>query len=235
MMAMPVLNVALYANLSSAVYHLQLNNHNTFNLHLNLCNHRINKLLPGRLATDAVTVWKLQRLIWRKYGTFIFYKINIAILYNCAIDILIYYSCLYIKHTPEVPTVSLPPLMFSINNGDTRTREDLNQFIQYVNDIPTSLSDKRARNNPMPFTINVYTQKPMTYKHPYTLFVFQITAQYTCTRYANRKYCVFYVNLKFAAMDYDWDTEELFNMSINWIKLNVNENFAECDYAFQYL
>ena len=48
MMAMPVLNVAPSADLSSAVNLSQLNNHNTFNSHVNLNRNRINNLLPGR-------------------------------------------------------------------------------------------------------------------------------------------------------------------------------------------
>ena len=56
MMAMPVLNVAPSANLTSAVNLSQLTNHNTFNSHVNLNRNRINNLLPRRLLTDAVTV-----------------------------------------------------------------------------------------------------------------------------------------------------------------------------------
>ena len=56
--------------------------------------------------------------------------------------------------------------------------------------------------NPIPFTIGVYSQEPITYKHPYTLVVFSITPSYTSSRYANRKYCLFYVNLTFASNDY---------------------------------
>ena len=69
--------------------------------------------------------------------------------------------------------------------------------------------------NPILFTTGVYSQEPITYKHPYTLFVPSITQQYTSSRYANRKYCLFYVNLTFASNDYALDSNELFNMSIN--------------------
>ena len=69
--------------------------------------------------------------------------------------------------------------------------------------------------NPMSFTTGVYNQEPITYKHPYTLFVPPITLQYTSSRYANRKYCLFYVNLTFASNDYVCDSDELFNMFIN--------------------
>ena len=72
-------------------------------------------------------------------------------------------------------------------------------------------------NNTMPFTTGVYSQGPITYKHLYTLFVPAITPQYSSLRYANRKYCLFYVNLTFASNDYVWDNDELFNMSINYI------------------
>ena len=115
MMALPVLNVAPYADLSSAINLSQLNNHNIFNSHLNLSSHRINNFLPGILASDAITVGHVQRLIGRKYGTLIFKRNNIAILHKCAIYRLIYPLCLYIKNTPKVPTVSLPSLM-SLNN-----------------------------------------------------------------------------------------------------------------------
>ena len=42
-------------------------------------------------------------------------------------------------------------------------------------------------NNPIPFTIGVYNQEPITYKHPYTFCVTPITLQYTSSRYANIK------------------------------------------------
>ena len=45
-MAVPVLNIAPSADFSSAVNLSQLNNHNTFNSHVNLSSHRINNLLP---------------------------------------------------------------------------------------------------------------------------------------------------------------------------------------------
>ena len=148
MMAMPVLNVAPSTDISSAVNLSQLNNHNTFNSHLNLNRNRINNLLPGRIATDPVTVGQVQRLIGRKYGTLIFNRNNIAILHKCAFDRLIYPLCLYIKNTPEVPTVSLPPLMSPTNDGDTTNKKDFKKPIQYMNDS--------FNNNPMPFTIGVY-------------------------------------------------------------------------------
>ena len=172
----------------------QLNNHNTLNSHVNLNKNRINNLLPGRLLTDAVTVGQVQRLIGRKYDTLIFNRNNIAILHKCAIDRLIYLLCLYNKNTPEVQTVSLPPLMPTNNDGDTTNRDKFNEPIPYMNDSPN--------NNPMPFTTGVYNQEPITYKHPYTLFVPSITPTYTSSRYANRKYCLFYVNLTFASNDY---------------------------------
>ena len=196
---MPVLIVAPSADLSSAVNLSQLNNNNTFNSHVNLNGNRINNLLPGRLATDAVTVRQAQRFIGRKYGTLIFNRNNITILHKCAIDSLIYPLCLYIKNTPEVATVSLPPLMSPTNDGDTTNRDEFNDPIQYVNDSPN--------NNPMPFTTGVYNQKPITYKHPYTLFVLPITPQYISSRYSNRKYCLFNVNLTFASNDYVWDSD----------------------------
>ena len=194
MMAMPVLNVAPSADLSSAVNLSQLNNHKTFNSHVNFISHRINNLLPGRLATDAVTIGQVQKLIGRKYGTLILNRNNIAILHKCAINRLIYPLCLYMKNTPEVPTILLTPLM-STNDGDKTNRKDLNEPIQYLNDSPD--------NNPIAFTTGVYNQEPITYKHPYTLFVPPITPQYTSLRYANRKYCLFYVNLTFASNYYD--------------------------------
>ena len=119
-----------------------------------------------------------------------------------------YPLCLYIKNTPEVPTISLVPLMSPVNNdGDTTNRENFNEFIQYMNDS--------SNHNPMPFTTGVYNQNPITYNHPYTLFVPPITKQYTSSKYANRKYCLFNVNLTLAFNDYVWDSDELFNISIN--------------------
>ena len=58
MMAMPILNVAPSADLSSAVNLSQLNNNNTFNSHVNLNRNRIITLLPGRLPSDAITIGK---------------------------------------------------------------------------------------------------------------------------------------------------------------------------------
>ena len=101
MMIMSILNVSPFADLSSAVNLSQLNNHNTFNSHVNLNRNRIHNLLPGRLTNDAVTVGQVQRLIRRKYGILIFNRNNIAILHKCATDRLIYSLCLYIKNTPE--------------------------------------------------------------------------------------------------------------------------------------
>ena len=92
------------------------------------------------------------------------------------------------------------------NDGETTNREDFNDPIQ-LNDSPN--------NNFIPFTTGVYNQEPISYKHPYTLFVPPITPQYTSSRYANRKYCLFYVNLTFASNYYAWDSDELFNMSID--------------------
>ena len=82
---MPILDVAPFADLRSAINLLQLTNQNTLNSHLNLNRNRMNNLLPGRLFTDAVTVGQLQRLIKRKFGTLIFNSNNIAILHKCAI------------------------------------------------------------------------------------------------------------------------------------------------------
>ena len=64
----------------------------------------------------------MQRSIARKFGTLNLNRNNIAILHKCAIERLIYPLCLYIKNTPEVPTVSLPPLMSTINDGDTTNK-----------------------------------------------------------------------------------------------------------------
>ena len=95
------------------------------------------------------------------------------------------------------------------NDGDTTNRDEFNEPIQYtrINDSPNT--------NPIPFTTGVYTQEPITYKHPYSLFVPSITQLYTSSRYATRKYCLFYVNLTFASNDYAWDGNELYNMYIN--------------------
>ena len=116
-----ILNVTLSAGLSSAVNISQLNNHNTFNTHVNLNINRINNLLLGRLPFDTITEGQVQRLIGRTYGTLIFNRNNIAILHKCAIDRLIYILCLYIKDTPEVATISLPPYMPPTNDRDTNT------------------------------------------------------------------------------------------------------------------
>ena len=82
---------------------------------------------------------------------------NISLLHKCATDKLINPICLYIKNTPDIPTVSLPPLMSHTNDGDTNNREDFNDPIQYMNDSPN--------NNPIPFNTGVYSQEPITYKH----------------------------------------------------------------------
>ena len=187
MMLMPVRNVAPSADHSSAVNLSHLNNHYNFNSHINLIRNRINNLLPGRLSSDAVNVGQVQRLIGRKYGTLIFNKNNIEILQKCATDRFIYPLCLYIKNTPELSTVSLPPLMPTNNDGDTTNSDEFNNPILYMNDS--------FNTNPIPFTTGVYYQEPIIYKHPYTLFVPSITPQYTSSRYANRKYCLFYLNL----------------------------------------
>ena len=81
--------------------------------------------------------------------------------------------------------------MPNTNDGDTNTRDEFNEPIQYMNDSPNM--------NQIPFTTGVYNQEPITYKHPYTLFVPSITPTYTSSRYANRKYCLFYGNLTFAS------------------------------------
>ena len=92
------------------------------------------------------------------------------------------------------------------NDGDTNNRVDFTDPIQ-LNDSPN--------NNPIPLTTGVNTQEPIIYKHPYTLFAPLITPSYTSSRYVNRKYCLYYVNLTFASNDYVWDSDELYNMSIN--------------------
>ena len=186
---LPVLNVAPSADLSSAVNLSQLNDHlthrlnslNTFNSHVNLNINRINNLLPGRLPSDAISVGQVPRLIGRKYGTLIFNRNNIAILHKCAIDRLIYPLFIYIKNTPEIATVLLPPLISPTNDRDTNSRKDVTDPIQ-LNDSP---------NNPIPFTTGVYNQEPITYKHPYTLFVPPITPSYTSSRYANKNIVYF--------------------------------------------
>ena len=109
------------------------------------------------------------------------------------------------------------------NDGDTTNRDEMNggldspfnEPIQYVNDSPTSLPDQRSNTNPIPFTTGVYSQEPITYKHPYILLVPSITPTYTSSRYTNRKYCLFYLNLTFASNDYAWNSDEFYNMSIN--------------------
>ena len=83
--------------------------------------------------------------------------------------------------------------MSPTNDAATSNRKDFTDVIQ-LNDSPNT--------NPIPFTTGVYNQEPITYKHPYTLFVSPITPQYTSSRYANRKYCLFYVNLTFEENDY---------------------------------
>ena len=97
----------------------------------------------------------MQRLIGRKYGTLIFNRNNIAILHKCATDRLIYPLCLYIKNTPKIATVLLPPLMSPTNTDrDTANRDDYNEPIQ-LNDSPN--------NNPISFSIGVYNQEHITY------------------------------------------------------------------------
>ena len=151
-----------------------------------------------------------------------FNRNKIAILHKSAIDRLIYPLCLQLQNTPElnarirdpVATISLPPFMSSTYGEDTNNREGFTAPIQ-LNNSTTLLSNQRFINNPIPFTTGVYNQEPITYKHLYTLFVPPITPSYTSSRYANRKYCLFYVNLTFASNDYAWDSDALFNMSIN--------------------
>ena len=92
--------------------------------------------------------------------------------------------------------------MLTNNDGDTTNRDEFNKPIQYMNDSPTSLSDKRSNTNPIPFTTGVYSQEPITYKHPYTLFVPSLTPQYRSSSYANKKYCLLYANLTLASDDY---------------------------------
>ena len=66
--------------------------------------------------------------------------------------------------------------MSPTNDEDTTNKEEFHDHIQYMNDSPN--------NNSIPFTTGVYNQEPITYKHPYTLFVPPITPQYTSSRYA---------------------------------------------------
>ena len=84
--------------------------------------------------------------------------------------------------------------MSPINDRTTINREDFNKPIQYVNDF--------TNNNPMRISNGVYNQKQITYKHSYTLFVPSMTPQYTSSRYANKQYCLFYVNHLFASNNY---------------------------------
>ena len=106
---------------------------------------------------------------------------------------LIYPLCLYIKITPEVPTIPLRPLMPTNNDKDTTHVDEFHEPIQYMNDSPN--------NNPMTFTTGVYNHKIISYKHPYTLFLPPITPHYTSSGFAHRKYCLFFVNLTFASID----------------------------------
>ena len=98
--------------------------------------------------------------------------------------------------------------MFPKNDGDNPTnnprRERFTEPIQNMNDS--------FNTNPIPFTTGVYSHDPITYKHSYTLFVPSISQQYTSSRYANRKYFLFFVNLTFAPNDYAWDSNELYNV-----------------------
>ena len=71
---MSVLNIKLFIYPKSAVNFYQLNNQNTFNLHVYLNRNRINYIQSERLLTDAVTFGQVQRFIGRKYNTLIFYK-----------------------------------------------------------------------------------------------------------------------------------------------------------------
>ena len=133
-------------------------------------------------------------------------RIYIAILDKSEIDRLIYPLCLYIKNTPDVATVLLPPLMPINHDGETTHRADYTDPIQ-LNNSPN--------NNPISFTTGVKNQDPITYKLPYTLFVFTISPLYISSRYATIKYCLFYVNLTFASNDYAWNRDGLFKMSID--------------------
>ena len=90
------------------------------------------------------------------------------------------------------------------NAGDTNNKEEFNDPIQYMNDSPNT--------NPIPFTTGVYNQEPVTYKHPYTLFLPSI---YTSSSYANKICCLFYIHLSFGLNDYTWEDDELNYMSIN--------------------
>ena len=87
---------------------------------------------------------------------------------------------------------------------NTPNKKEFNDPIQYINDSPNT--------NPISFTTRVYNQEPVTYKHLYTLFQPSI---YTSSRYANKKYCVYYTKLSFALNDYTWEDDELNKMSIN--------------------
>ena len=153
-MSMPGLNVALSAYLVNAVNLLKLNNHYTFDSHVNLNRNRINNLLLWKLTSDAITILQVHKLVGRKYGTLIFNRNNISILHKCAIYRLIYPICVYIKNTPEVPIVSWLPLMSPTNDENTTNKDDFNKSIQYLNYF--------SNNNPMTFTSCVNNQEFIT-------------------------------------------------------------------------
>ena len=96
------------------------------------------------------------------------------------------------------------------NDENTTNRDKFDLLIQYINDSPNSLLDQRSNTNPtdlrtfspFPLATSVYTQKPISYKHPYTLFVPSITPSYTSSKYEFRKYCLFSVNLTFVSNGY---------------------------------
>ena len=52
------------------------------------------------------------------------------------------------------------------NDGDTTNREKFNEPIEYMNDS--------SNNNCNLFTTCVLSQKPITYKHPYTCLYLQL-------------------------------------------------------------
>ena len=66
MIAMPALNVAPLIDPLTAVNFSQLNSHNNYHSHVKLRANRINNLLYSKLATEAVTIQQMQKLIGSK-------------------------------------------------------------------------------------------------------------------------------------------------------------------------
>ena len=83
----------------------------------------------------------------------------------------------------------MPPYAKDLAHGhnpstNTPNREEFNDPIQYMNDSPNTNPTDLQTLSPFPFTTGVYNQEPVTYTHPYTLFLPSI---YTSSRYANKK------------------------------------------------